>query len=298
MLRSFHSRLNPDDRMKRDTLFYRIFQQSPTLLLDLLPTPPPNTEGYRFESIEVKETSFRIDGVLIPPNDRGTVVFSEIQMQPDLKLYERMFSEIGIYTYRNTEQFDDWQAIALYPTRSIEQPTTKVPPELFHSGRILPIYLDEIGNIEQLPLGLALLVLTILEGDEAIAQAQQMTDRAKRQLDGDGIMEMIATILVYKFTTLSRDEVNAMLNYTIDEFKQTRFYQEVKAEGVEEGRETERLEILFMQLKSKFGELPFKAETTMRTLTTDRLQSLSIALLGFKTIKDLEAWFKAEKKEA
>ena len=111
-------------------------------------------------------------------------------------------------------------------------------------------------------------------------------------------MEMIATILVYKFTTLSRDEVNAMLNYTIDEFKQTRFYQEVKAEGVEEGRETERLEILFMQLKSKFGELPFKAETTMRTLTTDRLQSLSIALLGFKTIKDLEAWFKAEKKEA
>ena len=245
----------------------------------------------------MKETSFRIDGVLIPPNDRGTVIFSEIQMQPDLKLYERMFSEIGIYTYRNTEQFNDWQAIALYPTRSIEQPTTKVPPELFHSGRILPIYLDELGNIEQLPLGIGLLVLTILEGDEAIAQAQRMTDRAKRVADEGGIIEMIATILVYKFTTLSRDEVNAMLNYTIDEFKQTRFYQEVKAEGVEEGRESAFLDILFMQLKSKFGELPSKAETTVRTLTTDRLQSLSIALLGFKTIKDLEAWFKAEKKE-
>ena len=283
--------------MKRDTIFYRIFQQSPTLLLDLLSTPPPNAEGYRFESIEVKETSFRIDGILIPPNDRGTVIFSEIQMQPDLKLYERMFSEIGIYTYRNTEQFNDWQAIALYPTRSIEQPTTKVPPELFHSGRILPIYLDELGNIEQLPLGIGLLVLTILEGDEAIAQAQRMTDRAKRVADEGGIIEMIATILVYKFTTLSRDEVNAMLNYTIDEFKQTRFYQEVKAEGVEEGRESAFLDILFMQLKSKFGELPSKAETTVRTLTTDRLQSLSIALLGFKTIKDLEAWFKAEKKE-
>jgi predicted transposase/invertase (TIGR01784 family) len=284
--------------MKRDTIFYRIFQQSPTLLLDLLPTPLPNSEGYRFESIEVKETSFRIDGVLIPPDDLGTVVFSEIQMQPDLKLYERMFSEIGIYTYRNIEQFNDWRAIALYPTRSIEQPTTKVPHELFHSGRILPIYLDEIGNIEQLPLGIALLVLTILEGDEAIAQAQQMADRAKRGSNGDGIIEMIATILVYKFTTLSRDEVNAMLNYTIDELKQTRFYQEVKAETIEEERESIFLEILFMQLKSKFGKLPSKAETNVRKLTTDRLQSLSIALLGFKTIKDLDAWFKAEKKES
>jgi len=47
--------------MKRDTIFYRIFQQSPTLLLDLLPAPPTDRQGYRFESIEIKETSFRID---------------------------------------------------------------------------------------------------------------------------------------------------------------------------------------------------------------------------------------------
>ena len=85
-----------------------------------------------------------------------------------------------------------------------------------------------------------------------------------------------------------------MLNYTIDELKQTRFYQDVKAETFEETL----LDILFMQLKSKFGELPAKVEATMRGLNTDRLQSLSVALLEFKTIKDLEVWFKAEKIEA
>jgi predicted transposase YdaD len=125
-----------------------------------------------------------------------------------------------------------------------------------------------------------------------------MADRAKRELDGDGIIEMIATILVYKFTTLTRDEVNAMLNYTIDELKQTRFYQEVKAETIEEERESIFLEILFMLLTAKFGELPAKFEAMVRDLKSDRLQSLSIALLGFKTIKDLDAWFKAEKKES
>ena len=89
-----------------------------------------------------------------------------------------------------------------------------------------------------------------------------------------------------------------MLNYTIDELKQTRFYQEVKAETVEEERESIFLEILFSLLTAKFGELPAKVEAMVRDLRGDRLQSLSIALLEFKTIKDLEDWFKVEKKEA
>jgi predicted transposase/invertase (TIGR01784 family) len=73
--------------MKRDTIFYRIFQQTPTLLFDLLPTRPANAEDYTFASIEVKETSFRIDGVLLPPTPEGTIIFSEVQMQPDGNLY-------------------------------------------------------------------------------------------------------------------------------------------------------------------------------------------------------------------
>ena len=53
--------------MRRDTIFYQLFQQSPTLLFDLIPQPPIDAERYIFDSIEVKETAFRIDGVFIPP---------------------------------------------------------------------------------------------------------------------------------------------------------------------------------------------------------------------------------------
>ena len=290
--------------MKRDSIFYRIFQQFPDLLFDLLPNPPRMTQGYRFESIEVKETSFRIDGVLSPPDNRGTVFFSEVQMQPDSKLYERMFSEIGIYTYRHTEQFETWQAIAIYPTKSVEQKTTKIPTELFQSGRFLPIYLDQLGAIEQLPLGIALLVLTILEGEEAIAQAQRLRDRAVQSQSRDGIMDMLSTILVYKLTTLSRDEVNAMLNYTTDELKQTRFYQEVMEETREEMREEvreirnevreESRSIVLTFLRSKVGPIPSPLELCIRALRADRLQALSVALLDFKTIQDLEDWLQVE----
>jgi predicted transposase YdaD len=47
--------------MRRDTIFYKIFQQSPTLLFELLPQQPERADEYIFDSVEVKETSFRMD---------------------------------------------------------------------------------------------------------------------------------------------------------------------------------------------------------------------------------------------
>jgi predicted transposase/invertase (TIGR01784 family) len=292
-----HARINIC--MKRDTIFYRIFQQNPTLLFDLLPTQPANAQDYTFASIEVKETSFRIDGVLLPPTPDGTIIFSEVQMQPDGSLYERLFSEIGIYTYRHPETFADWQAIVIYPDRSIEQPSSRIPRELFESGRIQPIYLNELGAIEQLPLGIGLLVLTVLEGETAIAQAQSMAAKAKRIPAGDAIMEMLSTILFYKFKTFSRDEVNAMLGYTLDELKESRAYQEIYTEGreegqkkgLEEGREKGQLSLILMLLNAKFGQLSQSQQAQIQSLTTDQLQALGIALLEFTDMADLQRWF-------
>ncbi|MBD6619508.1 hypothetical protein FNW02_27695 [Komarekiella sp. 'clone 1'] len=50
---------------------------------------------------------------------------------------------------------------------------------------------------------------------------------------------MITTIAVYKFSSLSREEVEAVLGLTLE---QTRVYQEAKAEGREE-REAEMLKV-------------------------------------------------------
>ncbi len=50
--------------MKRDTLFYRIFQEYPGLLLELTGNPPTNAVGYRFDSVAVKEPAFAIEHIL------------------------------------------------------------------------------------------------------------------------------------------------------------------------------------------------------------------------------------------
>ena len=277
--------------MKRDTIFYQIFQQSPILLFDLLPSLPRNSLRYTFESVEVKEASFRIDGVLTPPDPSGDVFFTEIQIQSDPLLYERMLAEISNYVYRQTELFANWQAVAIYPSRTIEQSTTKVPLELFTSGRIIPVYLDELGEIEQLPTGLGLMVLTTLEGNRAISEAKAMLERSSRSDNWNAIIDMISTIMVYKFTELSREEVDAMLGFKTDELKQTRVYRDAREEGREEGREEERREIIFMLLSYKFGELSVKNQAQVQALQFDRLQALSKALLGFTDITELENWF-------
>ena len=100
--------------MRRDSIFYRLFQQSPALLFDLLETPPVNATEYRFDSVAVKEPKFEIDGVFLPPDtgSAGIIYFCEVQFQKDERLYERLCGESFLYFYRNRERYSDWQAVA------------------------------------------------------------------------------------------------------------------------------------------------------------------------------------------
>jgi predicted transposase/invertase (TIGR01784 family) len=262
--------------MRRDTIFYQLFRQSPTLLFELLSQPPERASEYTFEAIEVKETSFRIDGVFLPPNLLGIVFFCEVQFQLDELLYERMLSEISIYTYRNRERFANWQAVVIYPTRTLEQSRTEMVQELLASGRIMRVYLDELGAMEVLPTGLGLMVLTTLEGERATTEARRLIDRDR---ENRAIIDLVSTIIVYKFGTLTRDEVDLMLGI---ELQQTRVYQDAQ---VEEGQK-----LVLKLLTRKLGNITPEVRSRVNSLTIERLESLGEDLLDFTSIADLESW--------
>jgi predicted transposase/invertase (TIGR01784 family) len=271
--------------MRRDSIFYQLFRQSPTLLFELLSQPPINADRYIFDSVEVKETSFRMDGVFVPPEPSGIVYFCEVQFQPDELLYERMLSEISIYTYRRRNLFSDWRAVAIYPSRSLEQSNRNIAIEMLNSGRITPIYLDELGSVGELPIGLGLMVLTTLEGDDAKAEARRLVDSTQQRLgdrsqESRAIINLVSTIVLYKFGTLTRDEVDLMLGI---ELQQTRVYQDAQ---VEEGQR-----LVLKQLTRKLGNINSEIRSRVNSLTIDRLESLGEDLLDFTSIADLEAWF-------
>jgi predicted transposase/invertase (TIGR01784 family) len=239
----------------------------------------------------VKETAFRIDGVFMPPDQTGIVYFCEVQFQPDELLYERMLSEISIYIYRHRNSFSSWRAVAIYPSRSLEQSNQDVVAEMLASGRITPIYLDELGEMASLPTGLNLMLLTILEGDLAVAKARQMIQQSLSLPDGRVIMDLISTIMVYKFNNLTRDEVDTMLGIQLE---QTRVYQDAKAEGevigLERGRSEGEQVLVLKQLTRKLGTINPEIKARVNSLNIDRIESLGEDLLDFTQISDLVAW--------
>ena len=215
----------------------------------------------------------------MPPNSSGIVYFCEVQFQSDELLYERMLSEISIYTYRNRERFANWQAVVIYPTRDTEQSRLEMIWELLESRRIRRVYLDELGEVEDLPTGLGLMVLTTLEGEKAKSEARRLIQRAEGSQD---IIELVSTIIVYKFSNLTRDEVDVMLGITI---QQTRVYQDAKADG-------EKIVVL-KQLDRKLGNITTEIRSRVNSLSIEQLESLSESLLDFGQMSDLIEWLDA-----
>ncbi|MDD1421044.1 Rpn family recombination-promoting nuclease/putative transposase [Dolichospermum sp. ST_sed1] len=285
--------------MRRDSIFYKLFQQSPSLLFQLLQNPPANADDYRFDSVAVKEPRFEIDGVFLPPENEnsGVVYFCEVQFQVDKQLYERVFAESSLYFYRNRARFSDWQAVIIYPSRKTEQSDIYPHRSLLNGEQVHRVYLDELGDFHQLPVWVALMVLTTVEEGQAPEAARYLLTKTNEEIPSPSsraIIEMITTIMVYKFEKLSRTEVESMLGITL---KETRVYREIKEEGREEGRE-EGLEqatvnLVIRLLTKRFGELSGEIRTTISALPLPVLEDLSEALLDFTNLADLQVWLTA-----
>ncbi|TYQ29925.1 Rpn family recombination-promoting nuclease/putative transposase [Pseudanabaena sp. UWO310] len=292
--------------MRRDSIFYKLFQQFPPLLFQLLPSPPPNADVYRFDSGAVKEPKFEIDGVFLPNEADGIVYFCEVQFQKDEQLYERVFAESLLYFYRNRHRFSDWQTVIIYPSRSIEQGKIHPYRALLNSEQVHRIYLNELGNIRELPIWVALMVLTTVDEIQAPAEARYLLKRTVDQSSSRAIIEMVTTIMVYKFEALSQKEVEAMLGITLQE---TRVYREIKAKGVkqgriqgrmqgirqghEQGRKQEAINLVVRILIKRFGNLSDEMRASISDLSLTLLEELSEAILDFSNLADLQTWLTA-----
>ncbi|MEL7144087.1 MAG: Rpn family recombination-promoting nuclease/putative transposase, partial [Cyanobacteria bacterium J06573_11] len=197
--------------MRRDSIFYKIFQQSPAILFSLISDPPANADAYCFDSVSIKETRFEIDGIFLPPDStKGTVFFCEVQFQKDSKLYERIFAETSLYFYRNCERFSDWQTVVIYPSRNIEQSNLHPHRSLLNGDQVERIYLDEIGDIRQLPIWAGLMLLTTVKESEAPDDARYLLERATQETtapENRAIIDMVFTIISYRFDQLNSKEI-------------------------------------------------------------------------------------------
>lgn len=287
--------------MKTDSVFYQIFQANPGILFELLEQSPDLALGYDFSSVEIKQVAFRLDGILLPKPDAPdqTVWFVEIQMQDDPEFYHRFFAEIHLYLKLHPKTYD-WQAIVIFPSLNIEPKNRRLHRTHLNSVQVHRVYLDDFKDSSTESLGIGLMQLIVADTADAIAKAKELLTRteplSKTDAKFSAIMETIETIIVYKFPSLSREEIERMLG--LSELRQTKVYQEALQEGREEGmamgEQRGKLEgeqsVILRQLTRRIGNVPLDQQAQIRSLSIYQLEALSEALLSFSEPSELTNW--------
>jgi predicted transposase/invertase (TIGR01784 family) len=224
--------------VKTDTIFYNLFQEFPSIFFELINQSPEQAASYEFTSREIKQLSFRLDGLFLPKNETLDQPFYvvEVQFQRDDNFYYRLFTELFIFLnqYKPT---CPWRVVVIYPSRRIEREQPLQFRELF--SRVTRIYLDELGDEASASVGVNIVKLVIEQEQTALEQARRLIEQAKVQITDEttkqNLIDLIETIIVYKLPQKSREEIEAMLG--LSGLRNTKVYQEAKQEGLIEGEQ-------------------------------------------------------------
>ncbi len=147
-------------------------------------------------------------------------------------------------------------------------------------------YLNELAD--GVSLSQDILRLMVTSQTEAESKARELLQRTQKELSEPSqrtnFLELLVEITARIFPELSQEEIRRMLELV--PFTQTRFYQEVKQEGRQEGMRS----LLMRQLFRRLGEIPQSAQTQIEQLSLEQTESLAEALLDFTSLEDLLSW--------
>jgi predicted transposase/invertase (TIGR01784 family) len=250
--------------VKTDSLFYQIFLRFPDSFFDLIGQPQPVSANYQFTSQEVKQLSFRLDGLFMALREdiQQPLYLVEVQFQADDTLYYRLFAELFLFLkqYRPPHP---WQIVVIYPHRGVEREQSLHFGEILNLASVRRIYLDELPHNPS--LGIGVIKLVVESETAAVRTAQTLIERTREEITDQSsqrqLINLIESIIIYKLPQKSREEIEAM--FGLSDLKQTRVYQEALAEGEERGlergleqglQEGERL-VVENLLRVRFGEL-------------------------------------------
>lgn len=230
--------------MKTDTLFYKLLEAHPALLLRLADLPDLASVPYRFHSIELKEKAQRTDGILLPeagapPN--APVIISEFQFWADKLIYTRLVSETALFQLQMPE-YEHFQMVLVLRSRAIDT-DAGVWSHLRTGGAIHVVYLDEATEIEHLSdepsekAAMLLMHLTVTppnrSADDALVMKLSETISATRsEALRKMFRDLFVSLYVSKYKTLTIDEVRAMIN-TVEIFDDIRESLAVQQYGEE-----------------------------------------------------------------
>ena len=256
--------------MQTDHLFYRIFEQFPVSFFELIGQSAQIAAAYRFDSVELKQTSVRVDGLWKPikSSSKLPLYFGEVQFQKNPRFYSNLFSKVFWYLDKN-KPGQNWRAVAIFAKRSLEPNELEPYQELLDSPKVIRIYLNELSK-KKTSLGISIVQLVVAKDEEVPEKAVNLLERTKQELADQQtrvkVIDLIETIVIYKLPDKSREELEAMLG--LEDLRKTKFAQEMLTEGLEEGLARGRVEGLVQ------GKLEAVPELLKRGFTLEQVAEI------------------------
>jgi predicted transposase YdaD len=292
-----------------DHWYSEVFRALPDLVCRLLPglagtePGPMDTEtAYSFRAVALKKVAHHPDGVLWPRQHPGgsealPVVLLEMQMHADRRFHRRL----GAETFRLLQQHEEvahLQVLVLLAHRRLALGSTQ--PRLlrrFLQQDVTWVDLAVLARQPDLDPMLALLTLPVQKEPDLGPCAQRIL-----ALRPD-LIELIVPILSERFQGLSPSQIMATLGISKDFWRHTRAFQDILAEGREEGLEKGREEgrrreastLALRQLERRCGSLDAPTTARIEALSLSQLEELALALLDFRSAQDLQTWLEPMK---
>jgi predicted transposase YdaD len=277
-----------------DKLFYWLFQQHAERLQPLVAGLLPQMEGYVFSAPVLKEWEYRLDGLFLRPADQPELpaLILEAQMAADPGFLLRLYAETGRLLQQQDRQgraIRHWQVVVICPSRELNfgDPT---PVREFVRERLVWIELAPERLPPTAPPLQRALAMLLLPEDQLLACSKEIRAEAAGTSLGSEIDDVIAAILVSRFSGRTVPEICAMGGITIDDFTSSVAYREIFGLGRQEGRQAEASALTLRQLQLRCGALTPSQQARIQDLPLSALETLSVALLDFQGPDDLTAW--------
>ena len=258
---------------------------------------PIRQTAYIFRPVALKKVTHHPDGVLWPRQQPGgseamPVVILEVQMHADRRFHRRL----GAETFRLLQQHEEvahLQVLVLLAHRRLALGSSQ--PLLlrrFLEQDVTWVDLQALARSPDLDPQLALLTLPVLKEPDLGPCAQRIM--ALRP----NLIELVLPILSERFQGLSPSQIMATLGISKDFWRHTRAFQDILAEGRQEGRELgheegrrrEASALASRLLERRCGSLDAPTSARIEALSLSQLEGLSLALLDFRGAMDLQTW--------
>jgi predicted transposase/invertase (TIGR01784 family) len=217
--------------METDSFFSHLLKRLPETLFALIGQPTSQAADYRFDSLEIKKKSYRLDGLFLPTKANLPLYFVEVQFQRNVRFYSNLFAKIFSYLDANDPK-QNWVAVAIFTKRALEPEDQGPYRALLASEQVRRIYLDEMTVPASAAAALKILQLVTAAKNDVPELVAELAKLARRETDCEkskAIVELVEELLVLKFTKISREEVHKM--FKLSDIRKSRVWQEAQEEA-------------------------------------------------------------------